>query len=130
MVPIAAILPLRTCWTDDLCWAPWGKTMWRFHRAWCTARITSEIPVGVWGVPAERVPRICPLCRSHTSSLHHLLAECPPAAAWREAALLAWAPQVDLVTWALTDVDCVEQLAAKVRFVGLACAAFVHACSA
>ena len=87
LVLLSEVLPLHSAWPEALRWAPWGKTMWRFHRAWCVARITAEVPASVWGIPAGRLPEVCPLCPGGRAGLQHLLAECPFTEAWRSTAL-------------------------------------------
>ena len=36
-------------WAPCLCWQGWGRTMWRFHKAWCVARITHSLPLAWFG---------------------------------------------------------------------------------
>ena len=59
LVPYAELVPLRQPCPAVVRWAPWGKTMWRFHKAWCLARVTGGIPLVIWGGSASPVERIC-----------------------------------------------------------------------
>ena len=103
--------------------------MWRFHRAWCVARVSLQIPVGIWGLPAERLPEACPLCVGGQCCLQHLIECCSAVEAHRGAVQAAWGPpQGELLLWALRDTENVDELAAKVRLVGVAASTFVHAC--
>ena len=130
LLPIATVLPLRQEWPADLRWASWGQTQWRFHRAWCMARVTSELPTAIWGRAATRMPITCALCGREAAGLHHLLARCLGAEALRAALVEEWAPPPGLAEWVLMDTDNLGELAAKVRFLGLSCAALVHAACA
>ena len=99
--------------------------MWRFHRAWCAARVSFQIPVGVWGLPSERLPETCPLCAGGAGCLQHLIECCTAIEAHQEAAHAAWGPpRGELLLWALRDTPDVDELAAKVRLVGVAASTF------
>ena len=129
LLPIAEVLPLQRQWPADLRWAGWGKSTWRFHRAWCVARVTSEIPADVWGMPQTRLPQICALCAGAPNTLEHLLAQCPAGRGLRDAVCERWPLGPDTLTaWVLRDVDALDERAAKVRYLGLLTAALVHAC--
>ena len=127
LLPIAAVLPLRQAWPEELRWASWGQTQWRFHRAWCVARVTSALPTAIWGVGAARLPTTCALCGREPAGLHHLLVRCSGPDAFRAALLAEWAPPPGLAERALADTDSLGELAAKVRGPALSCAALVRA---
>ena len=42
LLSLGDILPLRQPWPRELLQVRWGPTMWRYHRAWCTARSLSD----------------------------------------------------------------------------------------
>ena len=92
LVPYAELVPLRTLGNDlDIRFAPWGKTMWRFYKAWCVARATSCIPAGVWGrgtrssgTLCARLER-CSLCGACEADLEHVVVSCPLLLGQRES---------------------------------------------
>ena len=105
LLPIAAVLPLRQAWPEELRWASWGQTQWRFHRAWCVARVTAELPTAIWGVGAARLPTICALCGREAAGLHHLLVRRSGHDAIVAALLAEWAPPPGLAECVLSDTD-------------------------
>ena len=132
VVSLGHLLPLRQPWARELRWAPWSRAMWRLHRAWCVARLTLDIPCMVWGLaapPAAVLAAGCPLCGGRAHGLHHLLVECPAVAGIREEVAARWPDMPDgLLAWALGQAQSQEELVDKVRLVGLAAGAYVHAC--
>ena len=106
--------------------------MWRLHRAWCVARLTLDVPCAVWGLatpPPAVVAAGCPLCGGRAHGLHHLLVECPAVAGVREEVAARWPDMPNgLLVWALGMAQSREELVDKVRLVGLAAGAYVHAC--
>ena len=131
LVPLHVLVPLRQPWPVAVAWAPWGRTMRRYHRAWLVARLTLRIPVVVWGMgplPGQEDP--CALCSQGRATLHHLLAECgavagPRADVWAtfgESAFLD-----GIFTWALSEFLGPGTMEDRVRFVGLLSGAFVRA---
>ena len=76
LIPYAELVPFRAPPSDELRWAAWGKTMWRFCRAWAAARVSGGFPWSVWGQRVSSITRIlkvCPLCGSADADLEHLL---------------------------------------------------------
>ena len=69
LIPYAELLPMREPFRAGIVWAPWGKTMWRFYRAWTVARITGTIPATVWSrfLP-EAHGCFCALCKGAASA--------------------------------------------------------------
>ncbi|CAK0811575.1 unnamed protein product, partial [Prorocentrum cordatum] len=107
LVSLGDILPLRQPWSQEWLQARWGPTTWRFHRAWCTARVALCIPSAVADIVSVEP---CPLCGGFTTTLAHLVEACAPVLGW------ALAPDGDL-----------DVLAARVRLVGAAARAYVSA---
>jgi len=126
LVPYADLVPLRKPFRLDVRWAPWGKTMWRFFRAWLVARITSGIPLAVWG--RGGVPRIlfnCPVCGIADADLEHVLCSCSGLSQFREG--VPYAVRDDLLRWSLEDPQEESLLRARVRYLGLCISAVAHA---
>jgi hypothetical protein len=120
LIPYAALVPIRALPLDELRWASWGKTLWRFHRAWAAARVTGGFPWSVWGIRVastpQRLPR-CPLCGASEVGLQHVLVDCGGTASLR-LGIMQW-PPADFFWWVLSDTMDVEELKIKVRYVGL-----------
>ena len=124
LIPYADILPLQGYTAMELRWMAWGKTSWRFFRAWCAARLSMGFPWSVWGVRIATIPRViprCPLCGVVDADLQHLLAGCSATAALRRE-LNAPGGQC-FFWWVPQDESDAQVLRGKVRFVGLCLAA-------
>ena len=118
LVPYVDLVPLRQPCPAMVRWAPWGKTMWRYHKAWCLARVTGGIPLVIWG--GSEIPvtlDCCCLCGAVEVGLAHVLAECPQLLAQR-ANLESGAADL-LPQWALTHSDDIGALAPRVRYFGV-----------
>ena len=130
LVSLGDILPLRQPWPRELLQARWGPAMWRYHRAWCTARVTLCIPGAVWGLYEDPVvvsAEPCPLCGGPTASLPHLVEECAELEAFRREAA-PWYPAAPLtLAWALGPDGDMDVIADRVRLVGAATGAYVGA---
>jgi len=131
LVPLHVLPPLRQPWPATVAWAPWGRTMRRYHRACMVARLTLRIPVVAWGVAAEpSLSDPCALCGQGQATLHHLLAECAAVAGPREDVWATFGEDAfedGILAWALGESGGPGMLEDKVRFVGLLSGAFVHA---
>ena len=118
LVPYAELVPLRSPWPAAYRWAPLGKTMWRYHRAWCVARISGGFPLSAWGrcgIPV--VLAYCGLCGMPNIGLMHVLVDCPCLLAQR-ASLQPGV--VDLLPrWALESGSNIDELGHRVRFFGV-----------
>ena len=130
LIPYADLVPLGQPLHLELRWAPWGRTMWRFYKAWCVARATSCIPVAVWGRSSPgshsglcmRLDHCC-LCGGRDAGLDHVLARCPALRVHR-----AGLPQEVLpvhLAWVLMYADSLAELEVKVRFFGLCMCALI-----
>ncbi len=127
-IPYAELLPLWQPFRASLRWAPWGKTQWRFFRAWCVARITTRVPLAVWGhggLPLELNP--CPLCSARSADLAHLVGECASTTKYREEG--SWASSSEVLKWCLEGAGDMADLRARVRLLGLSVSAAVAAMS-
>ena len=122
LIPYHELVSIRGLPSDSLRWAAWGKTMWRFHRAWAAARVSGGFPWSVWGERIQSIPlRLlqCPLCGLMDVDLVHLLGSCHGTSSLRlELQLSAYSPTI-LFHWALADTFDVVELKSKVRYVGL-----------
>ena len=124
LIPYAELVPLRAPFPAVVRWAPWGKTMWRYHRAWCLARITGCFPLVAWGrsgFPCRL--DCCSLCGTPQADLRHVLAQCPLLLSYRvdlRPGVVDFLPQ-----WALAHTDDIAVLQERVRFFGLCEAAVV-----
>ena len=130
LIPYADLVPLGQPLHLELRWAPWGRTMWRFYKAWCVARATSCIPVAVWGRAGPggrsglctRLDHCC-LCGQRDACLDHVLTRCPVLQIHR-----AGLPHEVLpvrLAWVLMYADSLPELEAKVRFFGLCIGAVI-----
>ena len=133
LIPYKKLLPIHGPFRPGLVWAPWGKTMWRFYRAWAIARITGRLPVEAWGMgEALAASTLCPLCEEITgASLLHLVASCQGTACLRGSARAKLSgdglSDVDFLRCVLCDTPDLAALREKVCFLGLATCSLVHA---
>ena len=124
LIPYAELVPLRMPWPAVFRWAPWGKTMWRYHRAWCLARISSGIPLVSWGRNGIQTQlACCSLCGLPRVDLRHILAECPGLLVQR--AVLQPGVLELLPRWALEIGTDLEDLGCRVRYFGVCVGAVV-----
>jgi hypothetical protein len=120
LIPYAELVPFSRPIASELRWASWGKTMWRFYRAWCVARASQGFPWAVWGVHMQTVPmviEICPLCGVFQADLCHILEVCSGTVILRNQ--LGQYPAHSFYKWVLTDEACLDVVKMKVRYVGL-----------
>jgi hypothetical protein len=107
----------KKVWNNALCWSGWGRTMWRFHKAWCIARVTEKLPIAWFGGSGlDSVLPCCPQCRAADADLHHVLCVCSGTshlrAGWHNF------PKEAIYTWVLNDTECVDSLYAQVKYFG------------
>ena len=120
LIPYAELVPLVRISAAELRWAGWGKTLWRFYRAWSVARATLAFPWSVWGAHSKVVPTVlvhCPLCGGRNADLRHLLEACVATGAMRRQFGVASA--LPFLKWVLADDLDQEVLKSKVRYAGL-----------
>ncbi len=124
LVPYRSIAPPLRPWSVTLRQVRWGRTMWRFFRAWGVARLCGRLPLCIWdGAAPEAVLPKCPACGEWVVGLRHVLCQCPLNNDLRRDLLISG---VDLLQWSLTGSNDPGLLAARVRFVGLCCARVAH----
>lgn len=131
ILPYAELAPLQQPFALELRWAPWGKTMWRFYKAWCMARATCCIPAAVWGRVGsagsgglvETMAQCC-LCDQRQVGLQHVLTECPCLLTHRSTLPPAVLPI--LLRWVLDYSGSFSDLDIKVRYFGLCVSTVVH----
>ena len=128
LIPYSELLPLRAAFPNRQRWAPWGRTMRRFYRAWCIARMTGGLPMVAWegrngGIPLMLEP--CPLCGAASVDLVHLVAVCTGTAAY--ATCIPIGSGVRKLRWLLEIPDSMEVFRVKVRCLGLALSALAAA---
>ena len=131
LVPYACLVPLHQPFDLELRWASWGKTMWRFFKAWCVSRVTLCIPMVVWGraCPGGRSGLVghlqrCSLCGVASAGLAHVLSTCPALQVHRLALPLDMLP-VSVACMLSYEGDFFA-LEAKVKYFGLCVSAVVH----
>ena len=108
----------------ELRWAPWSRLRWKFHRAWLLCRLTSSLPLTLWGLNSD-VEQLasCPLCFASAVDFHHCLYECSATSVLAmESGLL-----LEEVTDCLNPVGLDEVVAARILFTGKVCNAFAGA---
>ena len=126
LIPYRELVPLRQPHSMALQWAPWGRTLWRFYRAWCLARVTGCLPWSIWGRGGNpRSLDSCPLCGTLGADLRHAVACCPGLSKYRTH-IPVCCP--DVLRWALAPTEDLESLRPRVLLVGLSCSALFHAC--
>jgi hypothetical protein len=114
-------------WGQALCWSGWGRVMWKFHKALCTARITQKLPMA-WFGGADLVmaqPR-CPLCNALDADLFHVLCACGGTFHLRQE-LANYLP-CDLYHWVFYENIHAEGLYEKVKYFGQCMATFSSRC--
>ena len=120
LIPYAELVPLTRRPASELRWATWGKTMWRFYRAWFVARASQGFPWPVWGAHMQVIPMvmdICPLCGGAGADLRHILEACSGTELLRNQ--LRPHPATSVFKWVLMDEASPDVVKVKVWYVGL-----------
>ena len=121
LIPYGELVPIRGVADPVVSWAPWGATMWRFHRAWCIVRVTGGFPMVLWGRQGVR-SRLdaCPLCGLDSIGVTHALVACPMLLAYRAAVRMPrhQVGPVDWLRWSLEYTVDSQELQEKIRYVG------------
>ena len=125
-LPLDLLLPLRQLMPLELRWAPWGKTMWKFYLAWVNARVTTLLPLWIWDgrTVVDKLPH-CPLCRTESANLCHVLCACRGTTRFRNQAPAL--PAKQLLIWILAAVVNLDDIELRCRLVGQSLAEVVHA---
>ena len=125
VVPYQLLAPATYAYPLGLLWAAWGPTTWRFFRAWCVARATGRIPLGLWDCgQLVRVLDVCPLCGMPDVGLLHIVAICAHTGQLRQFAPVG--SPYDILFWVLAGSGDTRQLHSMVSQLGLSVAAVVR----
>ena len=117
-LPLGIVLPFRQPVPWSLLVAPWGRTMWRFCRAWCVATLSGGLPLALWGKDEVLLSlAACPLCGAPSADLVHILERCAETACyWKGGGQFVASRSA---SWALQGASDAEQVRPRVRILGL-----------
>ena len=129
VVPLTVLLPIWQPTPPSIRWARWGKTMWRFYRARCVARVSGGIPLVVWGFKeAPTTLKTCPFCGCSDVGLWHFLQVCAGTSQYR-CEMGTSNSNGDWYSWALQDSAVEPDMKARVKYFGLCSCTVAHAVS-
>ena len=127
LIAYADLLPLRQPFRPGVRWAPWGKTVWRFFRAWCAARVSGgAIPLAIWGgreMPLQLAA--CALCGTRAVDLRHILETRPGTSSY--TARLPAPARTNVLHWTLAGSEDEAALKPRVLHLGLCVSALAAA---